>query len=382
MTSFVSIMMKKEKLQEYCYKNPYAQLYENMIVSIDNENLLVDLEVLKEFELEFLLIKHEKICCNSCDSKVEYIDGFYYCSECDETNCVDDVTIKSFYTVNKNYILEKSYNNKMMKNVHRNPELAGGLRISMESAEPIDDSFIDIFLDEIKENNDKIHILADEQGWTLGFGQQYINIQKVDDCKLSLHGKESYLFNVIKIELAFILDAISLKQFFYVKYLPDFNKEQLIDELHDYIPNINRFVPDTRKDALENLLIAVYFLGVKSNLPDVTFYVFNAMRALESVIKLIAYKYDIKYGDKFTMFTVVSNRVDVTQETREKLGSPVKISKYKSMYELYRKDRNGYLHWDKFIGKIDNTNILRSSEDAKKIITKTLNLINEACNTL
>lgn len=376
-------MMKKAKLYEYWLRNPHNRLRKNMIILVGKENLLIDQDTLDVLESECLIIKQEEvICCAYCGGLLDYLEDQFYCSQCEETKSKDELEMVEYYILNQMKLIENSFDEKKMKKVSNNPELAGGLKITMNTNEIVDDDFLAILVSEIVDCNENVHMVQNVKKWVLGFGQQYIYIEIVGPQKVVLYGKESYLFRKIMMDLAYTLDVEDLKRDFYIKYLPDFNREKLTEDLHQYIPNIDRLVPINREDVLDNLLIAFYFLGVRSNLPDVTFYAFNALRGLESIIKLIAYNYDIKYTDKLEMFCTKRGRVDATPETKKKLGSSVKISIYKKMYQVYKKDRNGYLHWDKFMSELDSTNILRTHESARTIITKILDLINDACNNL
>ncbi|SFN51679.1 type II toxin-antitoxin system RnlA family toxin [Proteiniclasticum ruminis] len=376
-------MNSAKRIIDYYTHEPITEFYVGKsLQDRDGSILLVTNEDVEQLMSLSMLEVLERYYCSECAEEVYPHESIYFCECCETYICREGIEKIVTYKVKKSVISKKEFDNKKFEKSLTNPDIAGGvLTVLKLNNKPGQNDVVDA-IQMIFEGIDDLHIINDSNCVALGYGEQIINI-KSDGNLIEIRGKNSYLYSLAIREIAYLFDCESTKKKLMLSYLPGYDSSKLETELYEYIPKLDRLVEKQRLGIRNNLHTAIYMLKCNIDLPDRTFLIFNALRGLESIIKLIAAKYEINYIDKLTMFNVDNGHVKLSKECEEKLGSSVKTGLYKRMYTAYRKERNVYFHWDKLLtNPIDGTKVIKDDLKAPKIITKILELINEACEVM
>lgn len=239
---------------------------------------------------------------------------------------------------------------------------------------------IETIINIIKEDVEDITFKKSECNLSTSFviskGSERVSIIHYNTKKTVVQGKALSLFNMFVSYITELLDIDEITPVLNEYYKKDIAKEDIDDQISEYLPNITSLHSDKFKAALYQ---AIYNLNLNGDMYDYTHLTHPALRALDGHLRYIISKHKINMKDNFDMFQSHKNsgyKLQVIYESN--FGSKNKISYINRTYNFYKKYRDPLFHWDTPIkGSQDTTRIINSKEEANRIIKETLSLINE-----
>ncbi|AZV58936.1 viroplasmin family protein [Clostridium sp. AWRP] len=242
------------------------------------------------------------------------------------------------------------------------------------------ESIIDLLKEDIKDLSVKVSERAYFKMYVLTVQKERVVVKYYSDNngKLIVQGNPEKLFSLFSTYVTELVDTDKIPIIFNKFYDIDIKKDNIEKQYKIYLSKASNELPEKIQRVLHQ---AVYNLNFDGDMYDPTYLVFPTYRALEGVLKFILKKYGIQYNGSFNMFTKRINGTHKLMSKYEpKIGSPKKIAYINKCFNYYFNNRNTLFHWDDPCGEQDTTRLINSTEQARKSIRDTLDLIENFFN--
>jgi ribonuclease HI len=196
-----------------------------------------------------------------------------------------------------------------------------------------------------------------------------------DKQRLVIQGKQQILFSMLLSYIAELVDEEQINTICNEYSRLDIKKENIQKQFELYLPNARNKLPNKIEKVLYQ---AIYNLNIDGDMYELSFLVFPALRGLEGFLKYILESYRIKCDNNFNMFERKNNDTyKLTEQYKDNVGSPNKIKYINKLYNHYYKHRHTLFHWNDPCAEIDDTRLIDDINSARKIISDTLQYIDE-----
>lgn len=190
-----------------------------------------------------------------------------------------------------------------------------------------------------------------------------------------LSGKTSSIQMLFITYLGELLDTEEITPVLNMYYEIDVKKEQIDCQVTKYLPNLPVDVDEKIKSTL---LQAIYNFNISGTMPDYTFLLHPILRVTDAYLDIIMQKYHIEYEGNYNVFENKDGRgYKLKEEFKANVGAENKISHINRLYNFFYNQRHTLFHWDKKLGNIDTTRMIKTKMAADKINEEGLKLINE-----
>lgn len=190
-----------------------------------------------------------------------------------------------------------------------------------------------------------------------------------------IHGKASSVQALFITYIGELLDVEEVTATLNQYYEINVQREQIDCQIATYLPNLPENIEGKIKATL---LQAIYNFNISGDMPDYTFLLHPILRVTDAYLDKLMQKYHIEYEGNYNVFENKGNRgYKLKEEFISNVGASNKVSHINRLYNFFHNQRHTLFHWEKKLGDVDTTRMIKTKIAADQLNEEGLRLINE-----